>query len=168
MKQLREQMKQINKNLFVNNKSLVKQQQAFFTPPNISLDMVKFSGINTTKNNIVFMEPSAGGGSIIFEALDSNKKVYCDAVEPIPEFRNILKTFPRTELLSKKNFFDVSIKNNKYRVILMNPPFSLKKGFGLSRATHDVDFVIKAYEHLETEGILVCLISTKYTFRKTF
>jgi superfamily II DNA or RNA helicase len=165
MPQLKHKMTDLTRRVFSGNKALVQAQNAFFTPPEIADDLVKLSGINTAESDIVFLEPSAGSGYIIFEALASNKKVYCEAVENLKPLRKFLEEFPRTDILPQDNFFDVPI-TKKYRVILMNPPFKLAKGKGLkSRVSHDVDFVMRAWEMLEDDAILVCLISNKFTFR---
>ena len=164
MTQLKNEMTSLTRQVFGGDKALVQLQNAFFTPPRIAQDMVEFSGIGSADSDIVFLEPSAGAGFIVFEALQANKKVYCNAVENLQSLQAFLEEFPRTDVLPQRNFFDVS-PFKKYRVILMNPPYSLKKDMGLSRVTHDVDFVMKAFSHLEEEGILVALISNKFEFR---
>jgi superfamily II DNA or RNA helicase len=140
MVQLKHKMVALTRQVFGGNKDLVQLNNAFFTPPNIAEDLVKFSGVDSSKNDVLFLEPSAGSLSAFME------------------------DFPRTDVLKYNDFFKVPV-SKKYRVILMNPPFKLKKGLALKRETHDVDFVLKAFEHLEEDAILVCLISSAYEFR---
>jgi superfamily II DNA or RNA helicase len=164
MAELKQKMVSLTRQVFGGQKDLVQLNNAFFTPPSIAQDLVKFSGVDATKNDVLFLEPTAGAGFIVFEALKANKKIYCNAVEKLKSLSKFLEDFPRTDVLKYNNFFDVPV-GKKYRVILMNPPFHLKKGMALKRATFDVDFVLKAYEHLEEEGILVCLIGSAYEYR---
>ena len=166
--QLKKQMTQITRSVFGSSKGLIKQQQAFFTPPSIAHDMISFSGLGMAEFPVKILEPSAGVGMLIFDGLLETKDAYFDSVENLDPLRKFLTRFPRTDVLPQNNFMDVAIppENDKYRVILMNPPFNLKKGLGLpDRPTHDVDFVMRAWEMLAPNAILVCLISTKYTFR---
>ena len=161
----RHEMVKITRAIFGGKKDLVQKQNAFFTPPSIAADLIKFSGIGTTPNDILFLEPTAGAGFIIIEAISSNSKVFCNALENLVPLHNVLKKLPHTRVLGETNFFDLPT-DRKYSVILMNPPFNLEKGMGLaSRKTHDVDFVIRAWELMADEGILVCLISNKFEFR---
>ena len=166
MVQLKTDMTRLTRKLFSGAKELVQVQNAFFTPPSIASDMVEFSGINKTKHPIEFLEPTAGAGFIIYEALLSNKKIYCESIENIENLSKFVDTFPRTSSLPYSNFFNLP-DTKKYRVILMNPPYTLQKGLGLKkRVSHDVDFVLRAFnDHLMEEGILIALITTKYEFR---
>ena len=166
MNQLKDDMLRLTREIFGGNKDIIQKQNAFFTPPEIANDLVKFSGIDTTPNDVMFLEPTAGAGFIIYEALISNKKIFCTAIEAMKNLRDFLLTFPRTETLPFNNFFNLK-PSEKYRVILMNPPFNIKAGLALeNRPAHDVDFVLKAFnEHLMDDGILVCLISNKFQFR---
>lgn len=165
MRQLSEKMKAITRSVFGGNKALVQSQNAFFTPPLVAEDMIKFSGIGETKHDILFLEPTAGAGYIMYQALKASKKVYADGLENLKPLAEFLDDFPRTEVLPQRNYFDLP-NDKKYRVILMNPPFNLSKGKGLSRSTKDVDFVMSAFKnHLADEGILVCIISNAYEFR---
>jgi superfamily II DNA or RNA helicase/predicted RNA methylase len=165
MRDLKRDMITMTRKLFGGRKEFIQLQNAFFTPPSIARDMVEFSGINKASKDIVFLEPSAGAGFIIYEALVSNNKIFATAIENIKNLQTFLKTFPRTNVLPIDNFFNLDI-SKKFKVILMNPPYTLKKGMGLEkRVSHDVDFVLKAFDHLENNGILVALITSKYEFR---
>ena len=155
-------MLDLTRKVFGGEADLVKVQDAFFTPPSIAHDMVVFAGIPLAKSDVLFLEPCAGAGFIIYEALLASDFAYCNAVERLKDLREFLEDFPRTEVLPQRNFFTLS-QNNKYRVVIMNPPYKLKKGEGLSkRRTTDIDFVMKAFEHLEPDGILVALVSSDY------
>jgi predicted RNA methylase len=159
------EMTALTRSVFGNEKDLVRLQNAFFTPPKIAKDLVKFSGISESTDEILFLEPTAGAGFLIYEALKVNSNIYCDCIENMDALRVFLRTFPRTKVFDDNNFMTFE-NNDKYRVILMNPPFNLKKGMGLpNRSTKDVDFVMRAFEMLTKPGILVCLISISYTFR---
>jgi hypothetical protein len=169
LRQLTEKMKGITRKIFGGNKALVQSQNAFFTPPSVAKDMVKFSGITTSTTDIVFLEPTAGAGFIAYEALLESKKkknVYADVLENLQPLAKFLDEFPRTRVMPQRNYFDLP-KDKKYRVILMNPPFNVAKGKALkSRSAKDVDFVLDAWKnHLAEEGVLVCLISNAYEFR---
>jgi hypothetical protein len=169
MIRLKKEMLDLTREVYGGNKELVRLQNAFFTPAPIARDMVKLSGISTTSHPIIFLEPTAGAGFITYEALLTNDLIYSTMLENMSEFReHFLKKFPRTEVRPESNFFKLP-SSEKYPVIIMNPPYTLKGGMGLlnGKSTHDVDFVLKAYhDHLNPEGILVCLISNKYEFRK--
>ena len=165
MLELREKMKAITRSIFGGQKEFVQLQNAFFTPPSIARDMIEFSGIGTTASDILFLEPTAGAGYLIADALGSSKKVFCDAIENIEPLAKFLDEFPRTRVWPYRNYFDLP-DTAKYRVIIMNPPFNIPKGKALkSRAAKDVDFVLSAWEHLTQEGIMVCLISSSFEFR---
>ena len=162
MDDLKLKMLDLTRKVFGGEADLVKVQDAFFTPPSIAHDMVVFAGIPLAKSDVLFLEPCAGAGFIIYEALLASDFAYCNAVERLKDLREFLEDFPRTEVLPQRNFFTLS-QNNKYRVVIMNPPYKLKKGEGLSkRRTTDIDFVMKAFEHLEPDGILVALVSSDY------
>ena len=165
LKEVKPIITSINRSVFGGQKELVKAQNAFFTPQSIAKDMIEFSGIKKAEKDILFLEPTAGSGNLIFEALSATEKAYCDCVEPIPQLRQLLSKFPRTQISDTSNFFEFE-DEYKYSLIIMNPPFNIKKGLALKdRNTYDVDFVMKAFnDHLKTPAILVCLISSKFEF----
>jgi superfamily II DNA or RNA helicase/predicted RNA methylase len=168
IQQLKKEMTKTTRAVFGSDKQLIKQQQAFFTPPTIASDMIRFLQLKNAKYPLKILEPSAGIGMLIFDALLESKKAYFDAVENLDPLKNFLMKFPRTDVSPKNNFMTVPIPpdNDKYRVVIMNPPFNLSKGKGFSdRATHDVDFVMRAFDMLAPNAILICLISSKYTYR---
>jgi superfamily II DNA or RNA helicase len=155
-------MKLFTKKVFRGDKDLIKLNNSFYTPPDIARDLCLFAGVDKIKKPTVFLEPTAGAGFIIYEALKMNKLVACDAVEKMDEFADLLDEFPRTNLEQVENFFALS-DDLKYNLILMNPPFSLKAGHSLKNPAYDTDFIYKAvYHHLNDGGICTALMSNSY------
>lgn len=161
-----EKLQEVNKMMVRNNRKLfsdkefVQLHNAFFTPPKIAKELVKFSGITEVKYPVRVLEPTAGAGYLCFPALKENKNVHFDVCEFIPQLKPILDEFPRTRFL-QRDFLTLPLSHT-YHYIVMNPPFSIKTADG--SIVKDIHFVKKALNHLKPDGVLVALISNSWTF----
>lgn len=116
----------------------------FYTSDQIADKMARLAQIT---NNDVILEPSAGDGSIARAIKRENPNAKLDVIEINYDFKKYL-TNQGFNLLDDDDFLQFST-DNKYNKILMNPPFSKRQ---------DAKHVIKAFEHLKPNGILVAII----------
>jgi predicted RNA methylase len=147
----------------------IKRLQQYFTDTPMVKKMIELSGLSTNLNTVDILEPSAGIGSIVKEILQL-KNVNCrfDLVEIDPENRIILKELENeapdlVALMETPNFLDF-FTSKKYDMILMNPPFHLKKSLNLvyNRDIYDMDFIRRAFAFVKVGGSLTAIISQKW------
>lgn len=156
-----------------SDKSAEKLQE-FFTPPEIAKELVTYSD-HIYKENLRILEPSAGFGSLILAYMkEREKKAHLttsfDIGEFNPDSRKVLKKLFVDKdniynLLETPNFLDY-VAPEPYDVIIMNPPFHLKKSLSdldLSHDLFDIDFVRHAYTMLKPGGELLAITSAYLT-----
>jgi len=155
-------------NLKIQVFSKAKKLQQYFTNDKLAEDLVDRSGINDlddTNAPIQILEPTAGEGALIKPVLEIQKDVHIDLCEISDDEREILQEMVDDgnnvlKLLDHKNFLNL-ICNEKYDIILMNPPFNIEKSTNgsLLRSVHDIDFVKRAFAMLKIGGKLVSITS---------
>lgn len=156
-----------------------EKYQEFFTPDEVADKLLSYSK-NIKKNYFInILEPTAGFGSLVRAIIkartkytDSNFNI--DMCEINPENRIQLKKLYvksnpyQLNLMNEPNFLNF-VPSKRYDLIVMNPPFHLKKSLneGLKKDLFDMDFIIKAYEWLKPGGEMLIIAST-YLDRNTF
>lgn len=148
----------------------------FFTPQKIAEQMIKMSD-NLKKDGLIkILEPTAGSGNLVLEIIKNRIEDYnIDMVELNEDNRiflkeKICKLAPNSiQLMEQKDF--LKFYNNKpYDLIIMNPPFHLKKSdFPENKKDYfDVDFVLKCYDMLEEGGEIIALVAAGHTDRDKY
>jgi len=139
----------------------------FFTPSNVVKKLINISKKINSHKHIDVLEPTAGSGNIVIGVLEKRKNdlLNIDMVEINPPNRDILKELVKSaphilNLAETPNFFHW--QNNKlYDLIIMNPPFHLKKSLNIewtNKDIFDVDFVIRCYDMLKEDGEIIALV----------
>ena len=146
----------------------VKRYQAFYTPAPVVKKMLDMSKLLKSYNNqLHILEPTAGVDNIVVEILKLNKEHKIYMVEIEPKSRDILNELVATApdvltLYEQGNFleFEAPIA---FDLILMNPPFHLRKAnlSFLDRDYYDIDFVMRAYYMLKPGGELIALVKSE-------
>jgi superfamily II DNA or RNA helicase len=167
IRKLQSEMFEIADKEFRGQDLKVKKYNANYSSRDLSWNACKLAGIDKFKNGVVFLEPTAGSGRLLLAGLEMNNKAFCVACEPLVRFQKFLSKIPRTVVLKDKNFLAIPPPRNKFKCIVMNPPFNIGKGMALpDRSAKDVDFILHAFNNwLDSRGIMVCILSTAYTFR---
>jgi predicted RNA methylase len=145
-------------------------RQAFYTPAEVAETVVAkaFPGRDyygkARGSNSTVLEPSAGEGSLVREALRANCS-HVTAIENDPHSVQLLNLLAdrvnihdETKLTVRNgNFFDLQpFRKNVFDVVIMNPPFS--KG-------QEVEHVLHAWTFVKPGGRLVSIMSNAVTFR---
>jgi len=130
-----------------NTIDLKKDFQYFPTPKEIADKLVSISEL---KEGLSILEPSAGQGSIINSIHDKVNSII-DCYELMDE--NLLELNKLNNIrLVGKNFLEC---NSFYDRIIANPPFTKNQ---------DIDHVLKMYDSLNENGILVSIMSSSWYF----
>lgn len=119
--------------------------QYFPTPEKLVIKMIEMANINSDD---VVLEPSAGQGAIA----DEIKCKQIITVELNQDNASVLRN--KGYDVIQENFLEVN--NLKYSKVVMNPPFSKQQ---------DIDHVLHAYKQLDSNGILVAVMSESPFFR---
>lgn len=145
-------------------KMSIKEGNQFFTPIKIGMDLVKYSGLHQNYGEINVLEPTAGGGNLIYCILHFKPTINIDMVEFASDNRQhlekISKICPTLHLQEEKDFTKY-MPNKAYDYIIMNPPFNIKMG---NEKWYDIDFVLRAYDMLKENGTLVSIVSNHFLF----
>ena len=154
-------------NIFDLKMDVAKRLQAYFTPDKVIKQMLEYSKKLREFNKLEILEPTAGIGNIpiyimknfkgdykinMVEIDEKNIKVLKELVETAPDILNLYN--------EDKNFLRF-INPIQYDLIIMNPPFHLRKsGLAyLKRDYYDIDFVKRAFYMLKKNGELIALTS---------
>lgn len=149
---------------------VAKRYQAYFTPEIVVKKMCDLSNkLKSYKTDkIQFLEPTCGIGNIpifiinnykgidikvnMVEIQEQNRKILNEYVNSAPDIFNLYDT---------KDFLQF-INPIEYDLIIMNPPFHLRKQYFsyLDRDYYDIDFVKKCYYMLKEGGELIALTSS--------
>jgi predicted RNA methylase len=144
---------------------VAKRLQAYFTPEKVIKQMLEYSKKLREYNKLEILEPTAGIGNIPIYLLKNFKGDYkINMIEIDEEYRKVLKEFVSTapDILNlyneSKNFLRF-VNPIQYDLILMNPPFHLKKSklSYLNRDYYDFDFVKRAFYMLKKGGELIAI-----------
>lgn len=156
------------KNIMMSKKKdIAKRYQAYYTPNNIIKEMLEYSMKLKKFDEIEILEPTAGIGNIPMYILENYKKenFKINMVEIQKQNRDVLKSLcdkaPNILKLYEVGDFLQFINPIEYDLILMNPPFHLRKtDFSyLDRDYFDMDFVKKSFYMLKDKGELIALVS---------
>lgn len=145
---------------------VAKRLQAYFTPEKVIKQMLEYSKKINSYDKLEILEPTAGIANIpvyilknytnnyhinMVEFDDKNREVIKELIKNAPDILNLYET---------KNFLRF-INPIQYDLIIMNPPFHLRKSAlsYLNRDYYDFDFVKRAFYMLKKGGELVALVS---------
>lgn len=143
-----------------------KRLQAYFTPDKVIKQMLEYSKKINSYDRLEILEATAGIGNIpvyilknykgnfhinMVEIDDRNRTTLDELVKTAPDILNLYET---------KNFLRF-VNPIQYDLIVMNPPFHLRKSAlsYLNRDYYDFDFVKRAFYMLKKGGELVALVS---------
>lgn len=174
--------------VFNIDKQTIQDMNAFFTPEGPSKKLIENSGIlQDDRENLYILEPTAGVGNLIKELINSKdiENYLIDCNEFYNPFYQIGSSFFDTVdniKWTNIDFFNYQSKYG-YDYILGNPPFNIsvkvpqkvevldenKKVVDVkfeikTVIKYDIDFIAHAYNLLNDDGILSCIISNKFTF----
>lgn len=145
---------------------VAKRNQAYFTPEKVIKIMMGYSKKINSFDKLDILEPTAGIGNIpiyLMKNYDGDKKYHL--VEYDEKNRDVLKQLVKDapdilELYETKNFLRF-INPIQYDMVIMNPPFHLRKNqlTYLTRDYYDIDFVKRAFYMLKKGGELIALTS---------
>ena len=158
-----------NKDFKKKSKKLLAINQEFFTSDKDANELVNLSNVkNMFSSPLQVLEPTAGHGALVKALLKSqpNKDFRVDMVEYLNDNREILKELVNEaplllNLMKEGNFFKF-VNSTTYDLIIMNPPFHLRKSLMpdlLIKDVYDIDFVKRAYAMLKEGGVLVAIVS---------
>ncbi|NBX85378.1 MAG: hypothetical protein EBQ95_07215, partial [Gammaproteobacteria bacterium] len=152
--------------LFNLNKEQIQLLNAFFTPSSYAKYLIELSGIeDDDRENIKILEPTAGIGNLISQLLNlpncANYMINCIEISNI--FYQIGSVIYEDIDNIKWINMDFLIYQSRYNYdyIYMNPPFNIKTDTGNK---YDIQFVAKAYNMLNDNGILTAIISSKFSY----
>ena len=147
--------------------------QQFYTSE-ILANKIKDLGLKGLKGNLDILEPSAGFGNLIKPLVKQlNTEFHIDLIDIDERNRNELKKLVDTapdilNLLDNRNFLTFGT-SKRYDLILMNPPFHLKKGENsLISDVYDFNFIDRAFAFLKEGGRIVAITGTSWSFNNKF
>jgi hypothetical protein len=150
-------------------KTTESQLNQFYTSELLA-NKIKDLGLKGLKGNLDILEPSAGFGNLIKPLVKELKTEYhIDMIDLDERNRNELKKIVEVapnilKLLDNKNFLTFGT-GKRYDLILMNPPFHLKKGENsLTSDVYDFNFVDRAFAFLKEDGRIVAITGTSWSF----
>lgn len=135
-----------------NKINLKKQYQFFQTPDFLADTLVKLAG--EIKEDVLWLEPSAGMGAIVDAIYRKYPQAEVDCVELLESNCAILQE--KGYMCQNADFLTYESKF-KYDVIVANPPFAKNQ---------DIAHVKKMYSLLKRGGVLVSVMSKHWTFAK--
>jgi predicted RNA methylase len=149
--------------------------QEFYTPDDVADELMSYSNILTNVDedtHLRILEPTAGGGALLNAIMRARNKAgmnrgyTIEAVEFNPASWEILNTLSQESegivVMQEQRDFLKYVSNEQYDMIVMNPPFHLKKRFsGLKADMWDGDFVSRAYTLLKTGGEMLIIATDK-------
>ena len=174
----------INKDLKPKANKDGEELQEFHTPEEFADELISYSNILTNpsykKHNLRILEPTAGYGSLVKAVIKArqqnkmNKGYTIEMIEYSKDSRKVLndliydkkkkERLPGILSLQEQNNFLSYISNELYDVIIMNPPFHLKKRFsGMKADVWDGDFIARAYSLLKPGGEILAIATNMIT-----
>ena len=152
--------------LFNLDKPQIQKLNAFFTPSIYAKKLIELSGIeDDERENIKILEPTAGIGNLIGQLLNlpncANYMIDCVEISNIfYQIGSVIYENIDNIKWMNMDFLKYSSRYN-YDYIYMNPPFNIKTDTGNK---YDIQFVAKAYNMLNDDGILTAIISSKFSY----
>jgi superfamily II DNA or RNA helicase len=152
--------------LFNLDKSQIQKLNAFFTPSIYAKKLIELSGIeDDNRDNIKILEPTAGIGNLIGQLLNlpncANYMIDCVEISNIfYQIGSVIYENIDNIKWMNMDFLNYSSRYN-YDYIYMNPPFNIKTDTGNK---YDIQFVAKAYNMLNNDGVLTAIISSKFSY----
>ena len=147
--------------------------QQFYTSE-ILANKIKDLGLKGLKGNLYILEPSAGFGNLIKPLVKQlNTEFHIDLIDIDErnriELKKLVDTAPDIlNLLDNRNFLTFGT-SKRYDLILMNPPFHLKKGENsLISDVYDFNFIDRAFAFLKEGGRIVAITGTSWSFNNKF
>ncbi len=131
-----------------------KDYQFFATPDRLADRLVSLADLE--RHHIV-LEPSAGDGAIVKAIHRNSGIIRVHTYEAMEINRSILRDMFHVDVLGEDFLKAVKSKNAPYFRIIANPPFSKNQ---------DIDHVLKMYEMLSENGILVSIMSNHWRTSK--
>lgn len=179
------------RNLFVDKSIIIKPKgnkegeelQEFHTPEEFADELISYSDILTNtdnkKKNLRILEPTAGYGALVKAVIKArqqhnmNKGYTVEMIEFNEQSRKVIKDMiydkkkerlPGVLSLQEQTNFLSYVSNELYDVIIMNPPFHLKKRFsGMKADVWDGDFIARAYSLLKPGGEILAIATSMMT-----
>jgi len=150
--------------------------QEYYTPDEIADKLIGYSGLLThvpSHYHLRILEPSAGAGGLINAIIRARQHYNMNSgytIEAI-EFNNVSwellkhvieeKKMEEVIVLQEQRDFLKYVSNEQYDMIVMNPPFHLKKRFsGLKADMWDGDFVARGYALLKPGGEMLIIATS--------
>ena len=156
----------------------IERYQEFYTPEEVAISVAKLSKKLKSKEHIRILEPTCGQGNLLRELIKIRSEIpdigtTYDMCEIQPESRDILERFyvkkdPYQFNLMEEPDFLQYIPSEPYDLIIMNPPFHLKKQLtGYDRDYWDIDFIQRAYDMLKIGGEIIAVVSLNLSHGKS-
>jgi 16S rRNA G966 N2-methylase RsmD len=150
--------------------------QEYYTPDEIADELIGYSEMLTHVNSethLRILEPSAGAGGLINAIIRARQQYNMNSgytIEAI-EYNNVSwellkhvieeKKMEEVIVLQEQRDFLNYVSNEQYDMIVMNPPFHLKKRFtGLKADMWDGDFVARGYALLKPGGEMLIIATS--------
>jgi len=108
----------------------------------------------------IFLEPSAGTGTIVRALLETHPGAVVDAIETDPKRAEKLRSIPGISNLEEGDFMTSGLNVNTYDGIVMNPPFTVP-GDKQAYITH----ILRAYSLVKPGGTVVGITPASVEFR---
>ncbi len=129
----------------VNEKKLY---QFYETPKELVQRMIEVANIEP---HMAVLEPSAGHGVIADAIKETGASVRCCELDP----KKVEVLLSKGHIVLAGDFLEQDLQ--PFDRVVMNPPFTKQQ---------DIDHVMKAFELLKPQGILVAIMSPGFTFRQ--
>lgn len=152
----------------IQKKKIEKSLQEYFTPIDVAVRMIESSNLRSFENKkINILEPTAGEGGLVGPILkfcaDNNINIgtfdCCEFSKPNrDELKKLFSHHSYLNVSDTADFFNYTT-DTRYDFIFMNPPYNLvQTKFGQTRSLIDLDFVLRAYQLLNSGGQLISLV----------
>ena len=156
----------------VSGKKQGEALQEFYTPEIIADELVSYSKILTKTEDLRILEPTAGSGNLVSSIVrarnlaNMNNAYTIEMIEFNPFSWEVLKILASKHkgalILQEQKDFLSYVSNEQYDLIVMNPPFHLKKKFSNLKADMwDGDFVARAYSLLKPGGEMLVIATNR-------
>ena len=150
------------------DKTMITTFQANFTPLDQIRNLLELSGIkNNKKDKIKILEGTAGIGNVVSGLMELNNKqnfmIDCNELNKV--FYQVGKVLYEDldNVYWYNNDFMNYVSKYNYDYLIGNPPFNLRTTIkGKATTLYDIDFVEKAYNMLNDDGILAFIISSRF------
>jgi hypothetical protein len=150
------------------DKTMITTFQANFTPLDQIRNLLELSGIkNNKKDKIKILEGTAGIGNVVSGLMELNNRqnfmIDCNELNKV--FFQVGKVLYEDldNVYWYNNDFMNYVSKYNYDYLIGNPPFNLRTTIkGKATTLYDIDFIEKAYNMLNDDGILAFIISSRF------